>query len=279
MSNKKIWTGERLEPGVFNETTIEHLHRYALAADLVAGNNVLDIACGEGYGSRLLAKSALRVTAIDINEEIIQAAKQKYIQPNLEFKTGSVERIPEGDQVFDAVVSFETLEHISAHDIMLAEIKRVLKQEGLLIISTPDKRFYTEISGRKNPFHEKELNEAEFRTLLTKYFKYVQILDQQIAFTSVISSGNLEGFTSYKGDFNNISADDSYSRLYCIALASDGFLPAVKNSLFNGKSVFAEAVNEKEKMVTGTITYKLGHAILYPAKLIRNLFKKREEHG
>ncbi len=272
---KKEWTGERLEPGVFNETTIEHLHRYAIAADLVAGNKVLDIACGEGYGSRLLAKTAAHVTAVDLDEQTVEEARQKYQFPNLEFRAGSIEKIPAENGSFDIVVSFETIEHIASHEKLMSEIKRVLKNDGLLIMSTPDKKIYTDVSGRKNQFHTKELYAEEFQTLLQNYFHHIQVLNQQIAFTSVITGQGLEGFTAYTGDFNEITTDHANDRLYCIALASDGFLPAIKNSLFNGRSVFAEAVTEKENIVINTKTYKLGHALLYPAKMISKLFKKK----
>ena len=120
----------------------------------------------------------------------------------------------------------------------------------------------------------KELYPEEFSGLLHRYFKNVQVLSQQITISSVITTGDAAGFKMYTGDYSNIQTDNAENRLYCIALASDTMLPSINNSLFNGRSVFAEAVSEKEKMVTNTLTYKLGHMILYPAKLLRKLFKK-----
>lgn len=274
MSINKNWTGERLETNVFTETSIEHLHRYALAMELVAGKKVLDIACGEGYGSNLLSKIAGHVTGVDIDADVINNAKEKYLSKNLQFLTGSVDNIPAADDQFDIVVSFETLEHTGDHEKMASEIKRVLKPEGLLIISTPDKKNYSDKTGYKNPFHMKELYPEEFSGLLHRYFKNVQVLSQQITLSSVITTGDAAGLKMYTGDYSNIQTDNTENRLYCIALASDTMLPSINNSLFNGRSVFAEAVSEKEKMVTNTLTYKLGHMILYPAKLLRKLFKK-----
>ena len=81
---------------------------------------------------------------------------------------------------------------------------------------------------------------------------------------------------TYKGDYQEIKKDAGENRLYFIALASDQPLPVINNSVFNGQSVFAEAVSAREKIVTNTITYKVGHAILYPAKLVKKLFKKKD---
>ena len=108
---KKSWTGERLETFVLNDSTIEHLHRYAIAKELVQGKRVLDIACGEGYGSNLLAASADFVNGVDIDQVVIAHAAEKYKKENLSFSQGSVEKIPFDANTFDMVVSFETLEH------------------------------------------------------------------------------------------------------------------------------------------------------------------------
>lgn len=265
-----------METDVFTETSIEHLHRYAIAMELVQDKKVLDIACGEGYGSNLLAKNATHVTGVDIIAGIIQQATAKYQKKNLQFLIGTVENIPGADKQFEVVISFETLEHIADHTKMMVEIKRVLQPGGLLIISTPDKKNYTDKTGRNNPFHVKELYEEEFKSLLHQYFKNVQILSQQITLSSVITSASSEGLKTYKGSYEEITNDKGENRLYCIALASDEPLPIMNNSLFNGQSVFGEAVTAREKMVTNTITYKVGHAILYPAKLVKKLFKKKD---
>lgn len=275
MTDLKNWTGERLEPSVFTETSIEHLHRYAIAMELVHNKKVLDIACGEGYGTALLAQKATNVTGVDIDEELINKAKEKYTKQNNQFLTGAVENIPAAENQFDVVVSFETLEHTAEQEKMLSEIKRVLQPDGLLIISTPDKKNYTDKTGYKNPFHVKELYQEEFSSMLQKHFKNVQLLNQQITLSSVITSENTDGLKIYKGDYEEIKNDTGENRLYFLAIASDETLPPIKTSLFNGQSVFSEAVSAKEKMVTNTITYKLGHAILYPAKLIRNLLKSK----
>jgi len=151
----KDWTGERLETFVWGESTAEHLHRYALAMDHVRDKDVLDIACGDGYGSALLNKTARSVIGVDVNKDVIDKACKKYISASLTFKQGSATNIPLDDQSVDVVVSFETLEHLEDHDGMMKEIKRVLKPGGLLIISTPNKAEYSEPVKKKIHFISK----------------------------------------------------------------------------------------------------------------------------
>jgi len=276
MKKSKKWTGERLETNIYNETSIEHLHRYALAIELSHNKKILDIASGEGYGSNLLAKGASHVTGVDIDAGVIQEAIEKYKRQNLDFITGTVENIPAADKQFDVVVSFETLEHITNHDRMISEVKRVLRPDGLIIISTPNKKNYSDKHSYKNPFHLKELYPEEFGDLLKKYFKNVLVFSQQIALSSVITIADANGLKIYKGDYDAIRTDNAENPLYCIALASDELLPEISNSLFNGESILAKAISEKENMATKTFTYKFGHTILYPAKMLKRLFKKKK---
>lgn len=117
------FTGERLIPGVFGKVAAEHLHRYAFTFNFVRGKKVLDIASGEGYGSNLIAKYAREVIGIDISKEAVGHAKEKYVKSNLAFDVGSVLDIPCESGIFDVVVSFETIEHISDHKKMISEFK------------------------------------------------------------------------------------------------------------------------------------------------------------
>src|SRR5687768_490230 len=130
-------TGERMVTSIFNYVAIDHLHRYAVAAQLAKDKDVLDIASGEGYGSNLLSKLSKSVIGVDISSEAVLHAKEKYTNINLEFKEGAADKIPLQDCSVDMVVSFETIEHHDLHDKMLQEIKRVLRPEGMVIISSP----------------------------------------------------------------------------------------------------------------------------------------------
>jgi ubiquinone/menaquinone biosynthesis C-methylase UbiE len=144
MKDTRKWSGERLETFIHNENAIEHLHRYALASTYVKDKIVLDIASGEGYGSNLLSVHAAKVTGVDIDAASVKRAMDVYKKNNLQFKEGSADAIPLADSSVDVIVSFETLEHHDKHEEMFSEIRRVLKQDGLLIMSTPEKRFYND---------------------------------------------------------------------------------------------------------------------------------------
>ncbi|WP_084544785.1 glycosyltransferase [Derxia gummosa] len=182
------WTGERFLPTLTGRIRYEHLHRYAVCSALVAGKRVLDIASGEGYGSALLSRTAASVCGVDIAGEAVLHARGRYgaSRPNLQFMQGSATAIPFPAAEFDVVVSFETLEHLAEQDEMLAEIRRVLKPGGLLVISTPDRATYAETDGGHNEFHVRELSEAEFGQLLGRHFPHVALHGQTLATVSWI---------------------------------------------------------------------------------------------
>lgn len=189
MNEPMEFTGERFTPECVREIWYEHLHRYAFAAPLVDGLQVLDAACGEGYGAALLARSAARVSAVDLSAEAVAHARERYgALDTLAFHEADVTRLPFEDDQFDAVVSFETLEHLDAQDAMLAEFRRVLKPEGFLLISSPDKAIYTDLQGNDNPFHVRELYRDEFEALLERHFPAVELLGQKLMFHSAIWS-------------------------------------------------------------------------------------------
>lgn len=186
MSEILDFTGERFTPECLREIRYEHFHRYALAANWVAGLKVLDAACGEGYGSSLLAARASEVTGIDVAAEAIAHAQARYLAQNLEFLCADCCAIPLADKSFDCIVSFETLEHLENQQALMTEFRRLLKPTGFLIISSPDKAVYTDKMGNANPFHVNELYRPEFESLLAEYFPAVRLLGQKLDFHSMI---------------------------------------------------------------------------------------------
>jgi SAM-dependent methyltransferase len=187
MTEDMEFTGERFTPECEREIWYEHLHRYAFAAPLVRGCTVLDAACGEGYGAALLARSAARVEGVDVASEAVAHARRRYAdRKNLGFHESDVTRLPFDDDHFDRVVSFETLEHLEAQDAMLTEFRRVLKPDGVLLISSPDRAVYTDRHGNDNPFHVRELYRDEFEALLGRHFPAVRLLGQKLLFHSAI---------------------------------------------------------------------------------------------
>src|ERR1035437_3295480 len=161
MSDSEItFTGERYIPTEQGEIRLEHYQRYAVTLDVVAGKGVLDLACGEGYGSFLMASVAAKVTGVDVSAEAVKHANSNYAikANNLKFQKGSAASLKLRDASFDVVVSFETIEHLDEQSKMLAEIRRVLRPDGVLIISSPNRPIYSDIGRYRNEFHVKELD-------------------------------------------------------------------------------------------------------------------------
>jgi SAM-dependent methyltransferase len=164
------FTGERFTPENRGAIWYEHWHRYCVVAPLARGRTVLDAACGEGYGSALLAREAAKVVGIDIGAEAIVHAQARYIAPNLSYVLASVTDIPLADGTVDLVVSFETIEHLAAQREMLAEFRRVLAPAGVMIISSPNRPVYNEGGDGENAFHVRELDRTELKALLDPGF-------------------------------------------------------------------------------------------------------------
>ncbi|MDQ0967602.1 ubiquinone/menaquinone biosynthesis C-methylase UbiE [Flavobacterium sp. W4I14] len=272
--NKKNWTGERLETHIFNENMAEHLHRYAIAQKLVYNKNVLDIACGEGYGSNLLAKNALNVIGVDIDKETVQAATNKYKTSNLSFRFGKADEIPLDDNSVDVVVSFETIEHHTKHDEMLKEIKRVLRMDGILVISSPDKKHYTDETGYINEFHVKELYQDEFQNLIHKYFSKCSAYNQRFISGSFIESVNLNGKQNFfTGDYLNIISVP-FTPVYNLIIASDTDVPPISSTFFLATDRSEQIRKEAFQSYQNTITWKTGRFFLYPFSMLKRLFKR-----
>jgi SAM-dependent methyltransferase len=180
------FTGERFMPEVRGPIWYEHWHRYAAVAPLAAGKRVLDAACGEGYGSYLLAHDAATVTGVDIAADAIAHATGHYARPNLQFTIGSVAQLPLPPASVDLVVSFETIEHLREQEQMLAEFRRVLTADGVLVISSPNRPVYNEGGGAENQFHVRELDRAELAALLAPAFPRQNWYAQRVVAQSVL---------------------------------------------------------------------------------------------
>jgi SAM-dependent methyltransferase len=180
------FTGERYTPEVKGAIWHEHWHRYALARPLAAGRRVLDAACGEGYGSYLLAQVAAEVTGIDVSSEAVAHAGARYAAPNLRYVHGSVAALPLADGSVDLVVSFETIEHLLQQAEMLAEFRRVLVPHGVLVISSPNRPVYSGEAEGHNEFHVRELDRAELAALLDPRFPQQRWYCQRVVAHSML---------------------------------------------------------------------------------------------
>jgi SAM-dependent methyltransferase len=184
-----VFTGERFVPGCSGEIAYEHWHRYAFARRLAEGKRVLDAACGEGYGTALLGEIAASVVGVDIDIATIDQARATYGDASrVRFLAASCSGLPLPSGSFDLVVSFETIEHLQAADQrdMLAEFARVLVPDGVLIISSPNKRLYSDARDYVNPFHLRELYRDDLSRLLAARFPAQRWYHQRLAFWSGI---------------------------------------------------------------------------------------------
>lgn len=234
------FTGERYIPSEDGVIKYEHLHRYAIAKDFCKDKVVLDIASGEGYGSAMLSNIAKSVYGVDIDPESIVHAQKEYAhRQNLTFLIGSCDKIPLEDSSVEVVVSFETIEHHDKHEEMLSEIRRVLTEDGILILSSPNKLVYSDEPDYHNPYHVKELYYEELSELIEKYFKYISIYGQKIGLSSFITalepasnaSDSMTSFTSQSQDLIRKTISIS-SPLYFLAICSNSHLEALNSSLY-----------------------------------------------
>lgn len=221
------FTGERFTPECVREIWYEHMHRYAFAQPLVRGLRVLDAACGEGYGSALMAGTAAEVIGLDVSSDTIKHARGRYSgHTNLQFDVAdctSLDHLPSAS--FDVIASFETLEHVEAQERMLDGFARLLKPDGLLLVSTPDKRNYSDIPGVVNEYHVRELYRDEFEAMLSERFAEFRLFGQKLLFQSALWDVSTP---AERGDWQaavlesdgTLTAAPAYPPLYYIAACS-----------------------------------------------------------
>jgi len=220
------WAGftERLDPRVSpgSLTHVEHVARYRWTAPLADGADVLDAACGVGYGAHMLSRAGARtVTGIDaFAGAIIEAREQAHA--GLEFILGDLLDLPFADASFDLVVCFEAIEHIAEQDRLLDELKRVLRPGGVLAISTP-------VPGAisvHNPHHVAEIDSGQLEALLRARFAHVDLRWQHSAQASVIDLAPGDGPAVVSPPL--VWTAGPTEPLYAVALAGDETLPALE---------------------------------------------------
>ena len=172
-------TGERTLPDVPAENYWyrRHLAVYEWIAPRVRGLRVLDMACGEGYGSQVLAREAAMVTGVDANPEAHEHARLRYRGPNLRFERGLVEHFGEPAS-YDAILFLQTIEHVRHPVAVLRHLRELLAAGGVAYISTPN-LFTLAPAGAShsgNPWHLTEYRHEQFRALCEAVFPSVTLL-------------------------------------------------------------------------------------------------------
>jgi SAM-dependent methyltransferase len=169
-------TGERTLPDVPEENYWyrRHLVVYEWIRARVGGMKVIDMACGEGYGSAVLTRTAREVVGVEANPEAHEHARLRYTAPGLRFERGLVETWAEP---CDAVVFLQTIEHVADPDAVLEHFKALVGPDGLVVLSTPNLLTLAPEGAEKseNPWHLKEYRHEEFRALCSAHFGEVEL--------------------------------------------------------------------------------------------------------
>jgi 2-polyprenyl-3-methyl-5-hydroxy-6-metoxy-1,4-benzoquinol methylase len=172
-------TGERTLPDVPAENYWyrRHLAVYEWIGARVAGRRVLDMACGEGYGSEVLSRCAESVVGVDANPDAHEHARLRYVRQNLRFERGLVETFG-APASFDAIVFLQTIEHVHDPAAVLEHFRSLLAPGGVAYVTTPNVLTLAPAGAEKsdNPWHIKEYRASEFCALCTGVFPAVEML-------------------------------------------------------------------------------------------------------
>jgi O-antigen biosynthesis protein len=203
----------------------EHTARYRWLAPAVSGCDVLDAACGTAYGTDTFKRAgARRAVGVDISHKTIAEASLLLGDAQIELFQADIQSLPFDDASFDVISSFETIEHIEDPGRTLDELRRVLRPDGLLAVSSPNRGIYN----AGNPFHVAELTPKELREALESRFRHVAMFSQQAWLTSaLVSSENMHESPDEPLDaqLGRVAALEPGREYYTVGLASDAPLP------------------------------------------------------
>jgi O-antigen biosynthesis protein len=222
----------------------EHLSRYHWAAMLVSGKRVLDAGCGTAYGSAILAAgNAREVVGVDVAADVLAAVSAR-MPDGVELREADASNLPFDAGTFDVVVCFEVIEHVDDAVAVLDELARVLAEDGVLAISSPNRDVY--MPG--NPHHRYEFVPQEFEEALRRRFANVRLYRQADWIASAVLDDELHGFEGQKPlrelQLRKAVAAEPGDELYTIALAGNGALPEPPASAVLGTAAEIKAVAE-----------------------------------
>lgn len=231
------FTGERMVPfhnkgkGLY----YEHLTRYFFASQFCQKKSVLDLGCGSGYGSWLISKQGAKsVKGYDLSDEAVKYARHLFGSKQVWFATGDVTHLT-AHQTYDVITAFEILEHLNNAQDFLHEIKRLLKNNGILCISSPNRLK----SVSNNPFHAHEYEPREFASMLRKHFKHVYLFNQIFYFANSLTPRKYEETWKYEKideKFGLINGQllgpqiEANQAMYLVAVCSDKPLRKIESS-------------------------------------------------
>jgi SAM-dependent methyltransferase len=220
-------TRERYVPSRHTGTSIEieHHARYRWAATLVERKDVLDAGCGTGWGTNLLAKAgAASVTGVDLDEAAVKHGGAEF-EGAIELRVGDLCSLDLPDASFDVVVCFEAIEHLDDPSSALDHFRRVLRPDGLLLISTPVRGVYPP----GNPFHVHEYEPGELEAALSRRFDHVRAHRQRTHYATLLAddaiTSQFNADRSLELDVRKLDGVPPGQELYTVAVASDAVLP------------------------------------------------------
>jgi 2-polyprenyl-3-methyl-5-hydroxy-6-metoxy-1,4-benzoquinol methylase len=172
--------GERIVPGEYHTVEdyinyLKHCKAYHFASHRFKGKEVVDLGCGSGYGTEVMADSVRRIVGLDVDREVVDALNRSNRKENLQFQAFDGTRVPLSDASVDAVVSLQVIEHVADVPRFLEEIHRILKPSGEAMFTTPNRRIrLLPFQKPWNPYHLREYTFEQLDRLLRKYFATVQ---------------------------------------------------------------------------------------------------------
>jgi len=266
------FTGERFVPWLEGQIAYEHLHRYEAVRPLCIGKRVLDVASGEGYGSAHLARDATSVVGIDVDAESVEHARVTYPLEHLRFETANATTLPLEAGSVDVIVCFETLEHLTEHEALMLEFKRVLVADGILVISSPNKAIYSDEADYQNPHHVRELYYDEFHDLLRANFAAIAVYGQQLATVSLLHPTANEPPTDIAWLARD-GAGEIPDPTYFVAVCSNGAtLPRLSSSyfdpsdlLYRDAAIALEATQRRVRELENEVQWRTTVASIAPA--------------
>lgn len=214
---------ERYVPGEMRGSVVEaqHLARYRWAARLAAGRKVLDAGCGTAYGCRILAEAgAASVVGVDVAEAVLDVARPE-MPGSVTLEAGSLERLPFEDGSFDLAICFEAIEHVADHGRALDELRRVLGDDGLLAISSPDPRVHPP----GNPHHVRELEAEELDAVLGTRFAATRLYRQNDWILAAVGEEQALSLAGPAGEIEVHLAVPQRLSEFALALAGPAPLP------------------------------------------------------
>ncbi len=195
------FTGERVIPGQTDPDLYnEHVARYRFAEGLVSGQRVLDAGCGMGYGAAAMASRAEAVYALDLAHDALGWGLEHYAIKQVRFVQGSCEALPFRDGALDVVTAFEVIEHLAGWRELLHESRRVLRDDGQLLVSTPNRVYSEQSRSEPNPFHVHEFDYEEFQRELEAVFPSVTIFFENHTQAISFQTSTVHGVRTALGD-------------------------------------------------------------------------------